>query len=163
MSAPRVVKRTPDLGVKIRLQRPVEQAKALEASIDAVQWLGGFWPGSRTAPDENAAIVPADGYDDDERAVKITIREWEGPRDTYLIGVPVGDVVFGVEWTWAFSEKPQRGFSVEQRGQFLYVIYDPFALFGVADFVMTATATGPNGEVAGTLTLEKSYDHFGDY
>ncbi len=171
----RVIQRTPDIGITVQLQRPpAAQVDELKASIDGVQWMGGYIAGQESdigsgsgavAPYFDAFVIPSGGYDDAGRAVRAAIRFREISGTFCLIGVPVGDVVFGVKWTWEiFGTAPTHHFSVEQRGQHLYVMWDPFWLPWQpdSDFVLTATAAGPAGAEIGTLTLTKSEKLF-DY
>ncbi len=167
MSAPRVIKRTPDLGIKVRLQKP------FNASIDGVQWVGGYvertgdeYEGYQT----NAPSFRTDGvrFDGAGRLVYCTLHPQDNWRLRTVIGIPVGDAVFGVSWTWdldvnplvaEYGIEPMAAVKVKIIGQFIYVTIDaePLNAWEIGNDLMpiltlTATARGPGGTV-GTLTL----------
>lgn len=117
----RVVKRTPDLGLTLRLQRVAELGGAVVALPDAGS---GAEPGACSVSGVTWALGLPYGFSsmDDFDPVLPSIQL---PSAAYgnrtLFGIPLGDSPGGVVWQWSWSSAPAHGETVEQSGAVLVV------------------------------------------
>lgn len=154
----RRIKQTPDLGVKIRLQRIKEAppVKSCTCEVDEVRWLV-----SPAANDNNEIMLPDPwwGFSLDDGEVVIGFQESGSSHQ--LVGVPIGPSVLGVTWEWEWSSTPaDYVFTVEEAGQHLYVTWNDVHLFDLEEDVRLVAKARCDGEEVGSLSLrtEVIYD-----
>ena len=155
----RVVKRTPDVGLKLRLQR---------IGVDTPVALGQ----TTTPPDPGGCEVssvhwcvrlPFDDFSSHEfwRSDYIRIQSpdaWYGAPAVVVFGVPLGAATGAVSWLWSWSEPPTRDESVVQSGPVLIVTVPPTDLGDYPDYLRILSATAYCGGVAvGSLELRVFY------
>lgn len=144
----RRIKQTPDLGVKIRLQRIKEASpvKSCTCQVDSVRWM--------VSVGEHGEIqMPGSwgfGFDDGEAVIGFQ----ESGSAHQLAGVPVGSAVLGVEWSWEWSTAPpDRVFTVEEVGQLLFVTWEDRSLLDLETDVRLVAKARCDGEEVGSLSL----------
>lgn len=182
----KVIKRTPDLGIGIKLQplgdaaeQPVPAAAAQSCVVSGVGWAWDYRSFDPTSVSNPSADFPLGGplVNVDEnvggRAVRINVTPpawmadaWSGEHDAYIFyGVPEGDAIAGLSWTWEVSGVTEAqaaiggaggqwsGLVVDSVGPLLRVrIGDLDPADAVWSVTITATARCGTDDV-GTLSL----------
>lgn len=156
----RVVKRTPDLGLTLRLQRVAELGGAVVALPDAGS---GAEPGACSVSGVTWALgLPYDQHflDDVDTGEPSILLPSVAYRNRTLFGIPLGDSPGGVVWQWSWSSAPERGETVEQSGAVL-VVTVPSSDFVDDRYARYLSASAYCGDsLVGTLNLRVFYDPF---
>ena len=173
-----VIKRSPDIGIGIRLRRVTESESSdtdqsgeqPECRIDRVIWAP--IPAEMSEDIGGGEIVkwlqpPNFGGDDLQHiSAEVPSLGWGAPDSTFY-GLPVGAGVCGVAWTWQWDTTtgPDGGAwseqnTVQQIGPYLSVVLKPVeATIMVWEANLTATALC-NGQTAGQLHF-RAYSRVG--
>lgn len=157
----RVVKRTPDLGLKIRLQRVGDYGGAVSAPVGSG---GGSGPVPCSVSGVSWALgLPYDSHFMDRIGAVDPPEFWvvsSALRTRRVFGVPFGDAPDDVDWTWSWSAAPERGETVEQVGSLLLVTLPNTHDQGVAYDRWLSASAYCGGAQVGTLSLRYRYDEF---
>lgn len=147
----RVINRSPDFGLKIKLQKSTDhggEGPAPACDIERFEWLGGY--------DQERRISPPSFDGIHLRSPSSAVIGYQENGLTYrLVGSPVGKSMQNIVWEWSWAGRLAAVLDVQQVGQLLQVTWNDHRLRDYPDMIsatLTAIAYCRDTEI-GSLSL----------